>query len=121
MIDTKAFVKTSGAFLLAMFCFLSAWSQEVDPSELIEKKDGRTWRLALEARRTNNLYLAQNYLEQLYGKDSTENNVIEELAEIYRLTHNYAKTEKFYQKILAGKKGENHPEALFYVGQASSS
>jgi len=115
--------QTLKLFTIFLFAFLSTslWSQEVDPSDLIETKDGRTWRLAMEAKRTRNLYLSQNYLEQLYAKDSTDNNVIEELANVYRLTHNYVKTEKFYQKIVEGKKSDKHPEALFYLGQAQKS
>ncbi|MFA7274519.1 MAG: OmpA family protein [Crocinitomicaceae bacterium] len=117
MIATNSFYRWTlifGAIFLS-FCSLS---QEVDAVELLQKKDGRTWRLAMEAKRTHNLYLAQNYLEQLYAKDSTQLHVVEELAAIYRLTHNYIKTEKFYTKILDSKKENKHAEALFYLGQA---
>jgi OOP family OmpA-OmpF porin len=118
VIDIKSGFLKSIALILMVFYSFSSIGQEIDASELLEKKEGRTWRLAMEAKRTRNLYLAQNYLEQLYVKDSLDNNVVEELANIYRLTHNYIKTEKFYQKILDGKKGDKHPEALFYLGQA---
>tara|TARA_R110000737_G_scaffold202403_1_gene221607 strand:- start:19817 stop:21892 length:2076 start_codon:yes stop_codon:yes gene_type:complete len=118
VIDTKPLIRHISAILVLLLFSQLVFGQEVDASELLEKKEGRTWRLAMEAKRTRNLYLAQNYLEQLYAKDSTDNNVIEELASIYRLTHNYTKTEKFYTKIIEGKKSDKHPEALFYLGQS---
>ncbi len=121
MIDIKFAHKTLLTSVVMFMLSFASFSQEVDPSALLEKKDGRTWRLANEAKRTHNLYLAQNYFEQLYAKDSTDNNLIAELAEIYRLTHNYLKVEKFYQKILDSKKSDSHPEAYFYLGQAQKS
>lgn len=108
-------------FLIGFFLWASSsvsLCQEVDPSELLEKKNGKTWRLAEEAKRTNNNYLALNYFEQLYAKDSTDVSLLLEMAELYRLTKNYKKTELFYGKIIASKAGDRHPEALFYLGQA---
>ncbi len=98
-----------------------ALSQEVDPSELIQSKKGKTLRLANEARRTNNRYLAINYFEQVYVEDTTDMSVILELADLYRSTNNYIKSEKFYKKILDSNLGDKHPEALFYLGQAQKS
>lgn len=117
MIVIKFLRFTFVSIFLSTVISSSSFGQEVEVSELIEKKNNKTWRLAQEAKRTNNLYLAQNYLEQLYVKDTTDHGVILELAEIYRLTHNYPKTEKFYTKIVNGQRGKNHPEALFYLGQ----
>lgn len=95
-----------------------AFAQEVDPTELLQDKNGKTWRLANAAKRTNNSYLALNYFEQLYARDTTNVDLLLEMAELYRRTHNYVKAEKFYAKILDSKGGSKHPEALFYLGQA---
>ncbi len=119
MIDIR--LKTFfGAFLCLIFLSSAQYSfgQEVDPSELLQEKNGKTWRLAADAKRTNNNYLALNYFEQLYAKDSTNSNLLLEMAELYRLTKNYKKTELFYDKIVKSKVGGRHPEALFYLGQA---
>lgn len=104
---------------IALFFWSSStYAQEVDPSELLQTKRGKTWRLANEAKRTNNRYLAINYFEQIYATDSTDLGLIQELAPLYRSTNNYIKAEKFYSKIAQSKAGKKHPEALFYLGQA---
>ncbi len=108
--------------LIACLCFvvmgLKSAAQEVNPNELQQEKTFKTWRLANEAKRTNNLYLAINYFEQLYNKDTSDLDVIEELSALYRLTKNYLLSEKFYQKIVESKIIKRNPDAYFYLGQA---
>ncbi|MDC1186337.1 OmpA family protein [Crocinitomicaceae bacterium] len=99
------------------FTTLSLSQEEVDPSELIQKKTAKTWRLANEAKRTNNTYLAINYYEQIYHKDTTDSRVILELADLYRRTNNYLFAEIFYTKIVDSKNGDKYPDALFYLGK----
>lgn len=116
MIDTKLF---TFLFFLAFFSNqnLVYAQEEVSPSSIIEKRPTML-RLAKEANRTGNKYLAIEYYEALYSSDTTNFNFILELANLYRRTHNYEKTEAFYGKITTSKKREKYPEAIFYLAQA---
>ncbi|TNE54716.1 MAG: hypothetical protein EP338_06150 [Bacteroidetes bacterium] len=116
---------TKRSYLLSVLLLLSAFlfqalvygQDEVDPSEIVEKK-GRMWRLAKEAKRTGNAYLALRYYEEIYLKDSSNLKLIVEMAHLYRATHNYPKAEAFFEKITKSAKVEKYPEAYFYLGQA---
>lgn len=90
----------------------------VDPSDLLQKRNGRMWQLGKEAKRTGNYYLALHYFENVYQRDTNNLRVLMELAELYRHTHNYPKTEQFYQKIVQSPKYKKHPESVFYLAQA---
>lgn len=71
--------------------------------------------MAKEAVRTNNIYLAIVYLERNYSLDSTDTKTWEELAPLYLATHNYKKSESFYQKLIQSKSYKKHPEYLYYL------
>lgn len=119
MIGIKRYSLNLLLFTFLLFGAIDALNaQEVDPSELLVEKNGKTWRLANAAKRTNNSYLALNYFEQLYAKDTTDADLLLEMAELYRRTNNYIKADQFYSKVLESKIGRKHPEVLFYLGQA---
>lgn len=122
MIATKTkVIRTIFLFLIFLTGSKTSMAQEVDPSELLQKKSGKTWRLAKEAKRTNNNYLALEYFDQLYALDSNDLDLIYEMAELYRRTNNYKLAEKFYSTITSSKLGNKHPETYFYLGQAQKS
>lgn len=111
----------AGVIFLIASCTMTFAQEEVDPSELIQKREGRMWRLGKEAIRTGNSYLALRYFEEIYHKDTTDLDLIMEMAELYRHTHNYPKTELFYTKIVKSKRIQKYPEAYFYLAQAQKS
>jgi OOP family OmpA-OmpF porin len=91
--------------------------KEVSPESILEKQSTMS-RLAKEANRTGDKYLAIEYYEALYDNDSTNFSHILTLASLYRRTNNYAKTEMFYEKITLSSKIGKYPEAYFYLAQA---
>lgn len=93
-------------------------SQEVDRASIIEKNHSKMWRLAKEAKRTGNNYLALEYFEAIYAEDSTDINLSLDLAELYRNTHNYVRAEIFYSIIIKSKLIEKYPDAYFFLAQA---
>jgi OmpA-OmpF porin, OOP family len=78
------------------------------------KKEGRLKRLANEAERTGEIYLALEYYKQVAVLDSTDIGNLEHLAELYRYTRNYKEAEIYYEKV-CGKNPTEHPDALFYL------
>lgn len=100
---------------LSLFALSFALSQEVDKSDVYEKKASQNKSLAREAVRTNNIYLAIIYYERNYCLDSTDIRTWEALAPLYFRTHNYPKAEKFYTLLVASKSLKKHPEHLYFL------
>lgn len=118
MIGIKSLYRLTLALGLLALSSHFTYGQEVDKSEIFDKSNVRNRRLANEAIRTGNRYLAIEYLEKIYQNDSTKMDIVLELADLYRLTHNYRKTELFYSKVVNSKWKEKYPDAFFYLGQA---
>lgn len=102
---------------LIFCCVFPACAQDTRPDDLYEKNDLRTRNLAREAKRTGNLYVALTYYELLYQKDSSDFDLLLEMADLTRETHNYARAEYYYTRITKSPKVLKDPEAFFYLAQ----
>lgn len=98
-------------------------AQSISSSDLYEKNNGRTLKLAKEAKRTGNYYLALEYYKLVYQKDSASNNfdLLCNLADLHRATHNYILSEYFYKKVIKHPSFEKYPDAFFYLAQMQKS
>lgn len=109
-------------FLFFAFqCVNLVSAQDTHPGDLYEKNDIRTRNLAREAKREGDIYVALTYYTQLYNRDSTDFDLLLEMAELSRLTHNYVKAETYYTRITKSPKGNKSPEAWFYLAQMQKS
>lgn len=114
-------MKSIIAVLLFVLGSQLGFSQTTTSSELFEKNTQRTKKFAYEAKRAGDFYVALEYFQLIYEKDSTDFKVIRELADLYRLTNNYKKAEWFYYKITKAPEFEQYPEAFFYMAQVQKS
>jgi OOP family OmpA-OmpF porin len=106
-------------FALQCVNFVSA--QDTKPSDLYEKNDLRTKNLAREAKREGDIYVALTHYGQLFQRDSNDFDLLLEMADLSRLTHNYVDAERYYTRITKSPKRNKHPEAWFYLAQMQKS
>lgn len=86
----------------------------------VNKRKGELVKLAKEAERTGEAYLALEYYKQLAVLDSSETKYLMRLADLYRHTRNYVEAEKYYQKV-SDEDADGYPLALFYLGTSQKS
>lgn len=109
-------------FLFFAFqCMNFVSAQDTDPSDLYEKNDLRTRNLAREAKREGDIYVALTHYNQLFIRDSNDFDLLLEMADLSRLTHNYINAEAYYTRITKSSKASKHPEAWFYLAQMQKS
>jgi OOP family OmpA-OmpF porin len=100
--------------ILSLLFFSEVFFAQKPVEGLKEKNKIRLRSLGKEAARTGQEYLALEYYEELYSRDSTKLFSKIQLAELYRHTRNYKQAERFYQKIV-DKNVLTFPESLFYL------
>ena len=103
--------------VFALSWCISSFAQDTKQADLYEKNDGRTRKLAQEARRMGDNYVALAYYELVFAKDSTDAAVLMEMADLSRLTNDYTKAERYYTRISRSPKFDKHPEVFFYLAQ----
>lgn len=98
-------------FFVATVLCLQAQEKGIDMSN---KKEGQLKRLAYEAERTGQPYLALEYYKQVAAKDSSDIDNLLHLADLFRYTRNYSEAQKYYQ-LVCDKDAKGNPDALFYL------
>ncbi len=93
---------------------LNSIAQEEKSVDVENKKEYQLKRLANEAEREGQVYLALEYYKQIAVQDSSDIKNMLHLADLYRYTRNYTEAELYYQKVCA-KEAADHPDALFYL------
>lgn len=108
------------ALIISNFLFLlqPLLSQEVSQVDIYDKSEKQNLRLAKEALRTGNTYLAIYYLDELQFSDTANLKILVPLAQAYWSTKNYVMSEITFQKIVRHPQSTKHPEALFYLALA---
>jgi OmpA-OmpF porin, OOP family len=113
-------LKKLSFIVFGLFCVLRLSAQDTQPGDLYEKNNARTRNLAREAKREGDLCVALTYYDQLYQRDSSDMDLVKELAELTMLTHDYARAERLYMKIVKAKP-EKNADAWFYLARMQKS
>lgn len=103
--------------IIFLFFIISASSFSQNASVDVNKSKGQLIKLAKEAERIGDAYLALEYYKHLATRDSTNIKNLMRLAELYWHTRNYAESEKYFQ-IVSDADAEGYPESLFYLATA---